>query len=362
MYINIFGNAWSLPFFTAKLAEEDYLMIHWVIWHITNACNLNCSYCFTGSSPQSEKGLSPSQNIRIVNEINRSKADLITIIGGEPFFLDDLPLIIEKLLEVPHRNIHVDTNATLIRSRWSNIFRQLHRINIGIDSFEGEIHNLQRGAYSEVVKSILFLTRQKIAIGVNITVTNKNYHNLLQTARFLLQFGVQVIGFGKIKSIGRGISSDLFLTPKQEEIAVDQIIHLYQEIGRDVQIQTSGFYSQKLFERGPMSNLPFCRCAEDKVTIDYNGNVYPCEIMPFVDREVFSKFGQVLNILNTPLDEILKSPFMQKWKEIVYTQPNECQKCRFRLYCNGGCRALNYFLTQQINQKDPRCRIETGKL
>ncbi len=62
--------------------EKNRSNINWIIWHVTNKCNLQCGYCFTNSSPYAEKPLSKGELLHIVGEINDSNAKLVTIIGG----------------------------------------------------------------------------------------------------------------------------------------------------------------------------------------------------------------------------------------------------------------------------------------
>ena len=340
--------------------EYDYL--HWVIWHITNKCNLECTYCYPSSGPRAEEQLSESDLFKIVEEINKTRSRVVTIIGGEPFTVDCLPEIIEALLTVPGREVNIDTNATYLQTRWNDVYYRVNRINLSIDSLDSQVHNEQRGAYKGVLDAIEFLSQKRVPFGGNITVTSSNFATIKQTAEFLLQKGASVVGFGKVKPIGRGL--ELFpkvrLTPVQLKEATRQIIEFYLEHHKEAKILASGFYDPELFEQGPVNKLPSCLCGDAKVTINFDGMVYPCEAMPYLlIEDAIKAYGEPMNILEYPLDAIMDSPLMRAWREIVYTKPSDCTSCRYQLYCSGGCRAFNLFSHGNPLRKDPNCKIGT---
>lgn len=91
----------------------------WIIWHITQRCNLACEYCFTDSSPASPAPLAAGALRHTVRAINESRAALVTIIGGEPFTVRGLPEDVEALLSSSDRKVNIDTNGLFLRNRWS---------------------------------------------------------------------------------------------------------------------------------------------------------------------------------------------------------------------------------------------------
>jgi radical SAM protein with 4Fe4S-binding SPASM domain len=94
------------------------------------------------------------------------------------------------------------------------------------------------------------------------------------------------------------------------------------------------------------------------MTINHDGDIYPCEIMRFLqDRSAWERrFGAVPNILSSDLESALDSPLFSVWRTLTGTQPLECHSCRYRLYCNTGCRALAMTQAQE-HRKDSACRL-----
>ncbi len=67
------------------------------------------------------------------------------------------------------------------------------------------------------------------------------------------------------------------------------------------------------------------------VTVDYNGDVYPCD--RFIEPSY--KYG---NIHNKPLDELYeKSEGAIKFSQHVDNQRISCEGCSYRPVCQSGC-------------------------
>ena len=138
--------------------------LSWAIWHVTNLCNIECNYCFTNSSPFSEKTLEENQLIKIADKIKNSEARLVTLIGGEPLVVKSLPSITEYLLEKDKLKVNLDTNGILLNKRWSDVYVRLNRVNVSFDDIDGEIHNYQRDGYSSVIGAISLLQKRGVLL------------------------------------------------------------------------------------------------------------------------------------------------------------------------------------------------------
>lgn len=179
--------------------SEKRQRINWLIWHITNACNLSCTYCFTSSAPGIKHGLDQEGLLDIAAQINTAGCELITIIGGEPLAVKPLPQIVERLLNLEGRRINIDTNGNYLRSRWSDVYRSIERFNITLDDVEESIHDKLRGGYQGVLSGIELLKEKQMRFSGNITLTRHNLKNLRKTAEFLAHNGANVVGFNAVK-------------------------------------------------------------------------------------------------------------------------------------------------------------------
>jgi radical SAM protein with 4Fe4S-binding SPASM domain len=333
----------------------------WIIWHLSDHCNLDCSYCFTSSSPSVQQSLSSDILARVAGKINESKATLVTLIGGEPLSVRSLPEIVSTLLKVQNRRVTIDSNGTYLPSRWSDVYLDVERFNITLDDLDADIHNELRGGYLGALNGIRWLAQKKVPFSGNITITNRNLKNIFNTACFLVEEGAAVVGFNKVKSLGRAekIFSQIHLSSEDEQYVTEEIIRFSCQYGSRVIINISGFFSQELFEAGLIKDLPSCMCGDYKIAVDARGKVWPCESMPFfktTDFEDLIGFSSP-NLLDHSIAECMESQLFVKWRSILRDRPPECTDCRYRLYCHAGCRALNVINTSDLTSKPTDCNI-----
>lgn len=330
--------------------------LEWIIWHITNKCNLNCTYCFTKSSSSgSPDELQKKDILRVVDKIGNSEASLVTLIGGEPLTLSFLPEVIERLTDY-NKKVNLDTNGILLKEKWSPSYLKLNRIHLSLDSIDENEHNSQRGDHNKVIDSIEFLSKQPVNFGSIITVTSRNVKSLEDTGQFLIDNDAETISFNRMRYTGRGEKDCAKINNKEENMAVEQILRLKNK-SPQTKMTTSGFYNKKLFYNGLIDKLPFCMCGDVKVTINYDGNVYPCEVMPFLlPKEQLGSLFRTKNILKNDLGDILNDSETERWKKIVYEKPDECSSCEFTLYCDGGCKTINLVRSGR-NSKDHYCHL-----
>ena len=58
-----------------------------VNYHITDACNMRCGYCFVKYEPLKKKYLSFEESIDLVDLIAASGCEKLTVVGGEPILI-----------------------------------------------------------------------------------------------------------------------------------------------------------------------------------------------------------------------------------------------------------------------------------
>jgi uncharacterized protein len=71
------------------------------------------------------------------------------------------------------------------------------------------------------------------------------------------------------------------------------------------------------------------RCANAHV-LEFNGDLYAC------DHFVFRPW-LIGNIMETPLDELVRSPRLEEFAALKTDLPAACRDCEYLPYCNGGC-------------------------
>ncbi len=92
--------------------------------------------------------------------------------------------------------------------------------------------------------------------------------------------------------------------------------------------------------------LDMCGAARMTACIDPSGNVYPCA---FLQSAEF-RGG---NLREKSFKDIWdKAPAFVHFRRL---EPSSCRSCPRFEKCRGGCPAVAYFLTRDLNRPDPEC-------
>lgn len=102
--------------------------------------------------------------------------------------------------------------------------------------------------------------------------------------------------------------------------------------------------------RAIFPNAPFpegrCQAANTMLSIDQDGIVYPCPVMPI----------PLGNLNKMTLKEIAKSEFKKAIRSKLLSLPVECAGCADAESCKGGCRGRGERVTGTWEALDPGCR------
>lgn len=125
------------PNFTGPLPYSEYHCLHYLEFHLTHRCNLNCAGCshFVPIIPKDEEVdfNSLKKDLQRLRELV-SHIDNIRIMGGEP-------LLSENVLEscrftrnlFPYANIRIVTNGILVRTMKDDVIEAMGALDIGMD-------------------------------------------------------------------------------------------------------------------------------------------------------------------------------------------------------------------------------------
>ena len=157
-------------------------------WHITDICNFKCEYCSYGKSSYRkslrqahtklrDRFSSGSQYVpkdeldRVIQTFSATGAAMtFGFTGGEPFVVEGFNELLQRLMEVPHFAVAIDTNLSAsIQSfmkhvppgRVEYIFASMHiqereRFSNGVDRFIERAKILQENGYHLIVNYVLY--------------------------------------------------------------------------------------------------------------------------------------------------------------------------------------------------------------
>ncbi len=132
-----------LGFYNLKMPKGRYVDTLTINWHITEACNFQCKYCFAKWTRHDQKEIlhMPSKVGLLLEEISQLPSLLdfkvlrLNLVGGE-IFLYPKPLL-HILQEAKTRNMHLSaiTNGSLLNQRLNELIATYFKnIGFSVDS------------------------------------------------------------------------------------------------------------------------------------------------------------------------------------------------------------------------------------
>ena len=299
--------------------------------HITNKCNLKCSYCYVDKENNPEI---PKE--KILSLINQARANNITdlqLLGGEPLLHPDIKEIISCASKKGFR-VWIFTNAVLIDKSWISFFKRFQdlRLIIKLDSYEGYKIHSGTDLYNMTINKIKLCVDSKIKCYAFIMVTSTNFphiENLVKTSFWL----------GAVPIIERYLPTNTLDINKDLEITVIQwndIIQIYRKYFKN-RIPKHNFVSRVLDSH--------CSCYCSTISINLDGEALPC---PYASKEL-----SLGNVNAVPLGRIINNYFRRtnEWNRI----PDECISCSHKKLCRGGCKTYAYLQKKRFDVKDSLC-------
>ncbi len=309
-------------------------------WHITEKCNLRCKHCYI--NPNFLKKELPlkvligilNQYLSQIKKWKLSRQDTkISFTGGEPFLRNDFFEILQECYK--NRKVvqyGILTNGTLLDRKTVKNLQDL-RVNYVQVSLEGmeKVNDYIRGkgVFKKVIKSIQLLKREKILVGISMTVNKENLQDVPAMIVLANNLNINYLSLRKLIPVGRGGQM------KESILNIKEVKKLFLYIlnarnssktnivmgGEDAILAQEGHY------------LPQgCSAGYTSVTILPNGDVYPCRRLPLLSG----------NLLKQSFEDIYYNS--KKLKEIrnLNKVNSTCQSCPYFNECCGGAKCISY--------------------
>jgi radical SAM protein with 4Fe4S-binding SPASM domain len=257
----------------ALKSKQDVLTnnLNFLWLELTEKCNLTCNHCYANSSPRAELLGTMSYNDwhKTMKEAYATGCRNLQFIGGEPTMHPNFLDLLIDAKSIGFQFIEVYTNGTLLTDTHFNLFKELNiALAFSIYGNEAHIHDFvtnRKGSFNKTIKSIerAIELDLKIRIGIVEMDVNKDYVD--NTKTFLINLGASNISIDRVRGIGRG--NDF--------------------------VKNENKYSE------------LCgACWNGKLSVDANGNIYPC---------VFSRFHKV-GTVSDGISNILSSPSLRSFR------------------------------------------------
>lgn len=348
-------------------------------------CNIDCTYCFFLSKealyPNEKSRMSAATleaYIRQLLESHRTPQVTVAWQGGEPtlmkleFFRQAVELVAKYRRPGQTVQHTFQTNGLLLDDDWCAFFKE-HDFLVGL-SVDGprELHNTYRldrrgqGTFDLVMRGWQALRRHSVEFNILCTVNAANQHHGRTVYRFFRdELGAKWVQFIPIVERATAETIDIanqgwseqpgrqrLLYTQTGNLVTDRtvggeqygrfLVDIFEEwvrhdVGK-VYVQLFDVTLEAYFGRHLLCiHAPTCGYGP---ALEHNGDLYSCD--HFVEPRF--KLG---NIHETHMLELVASPAQRKFgQDKRDTLTAQCQDCRVRHLCNGGCPKDRFALSR----------------
>jgi uncharacterized protein len=351
-----------------KMHELQSRMMPGYIIMPTYSCNLRCAYCFQDhmrTDPAYRhllRVMQPELVDRMFNAMpeiesrhgieNAMVPRNITFFGGEPLLAETRPIIgyiMEKAAAVGQARFGAVSNATDLEH-----YRELlgpgkiASIQVTLDG-PPEEHDKRRiyadgsGTFAKIARNIDMSLELGVNISLRMNIDRNNIGMLPQVADlFVAQGWTRHRNFSSytapIHASNEKTDRKTTMTSWQLDQALDKLRDEHENM-RFIGRPDDGMVdkARNIFDQrgsGVMGfKASFCSAHNRMYIFDALGDVYACW-----ERTGDQKLR--VGFVNADGRVELNSGLLSMWRERTVTSNETCRKCRYALYCGGGCAVL----------------------
>jgi radical SAM protein with 4Fe4S-binding SPASM domain len=318
--------------------------LSWVVLELTDACNLNCKWCYASSNSDGQH--MPLENAKkILADLKASGVRQVTLSGGEPLIYPHIKEVTKAAADHGFV-VHMNTNGWLLTEELAQELRQLglSQVQINIDSIDPKKHDEIRGREGSFERAILALKNARnagLVCTVQTVLTKENENAIIDIFKFARSLGIQRCRVWDMTPAGRA-KEQMAIRPTDYVATLKALTRFAEETGA-VNIESGDPLFPLDFRTTLSVTGGYCVAKAGFLTnIGSNGDVYFC----VTDRTpMFNAF------IDMPENKTFEEHYMKKLNE--YNQklkiPERCLTCK---KCNGGCSTRSKF-----SERDYFCRL-----
>ena len=315
------GNSYSLSRVIPR-ENKDVVSgsnIKYISIFVTNACNLNCPYCYEKNKHKQTMSL---ECVDKICQVFGSDIRRISFFGGEPLIEKEFIKKAHKkfLTNNPDTFFSVITNALLLNSDFIDfiISSRINQIGVSWDGFgDTSRYGYDAEKADTVLQKIHALKANGINVSVRMTVSETDLSDLIKSFDYLadndIPFNIEPAFFYDNMDISDNIYSTL--------------LEYYNIIGVKIKKTTDYARLERQLASG-MYKYYGCAAGRHAITINTNGDIYDCHRMM---ENTDNYLGNVFSI--NAASQINNKKFYKNKCNLR----KECKECDFRFICGGGC-------------------------
>jgi radical SAM protein with 4Fe4S-binding SPASM domain len=310
--------------------------------HLTNRCNLQCSYCYRESSPHLPVLHGAERFCEMLDYVQSfAIPDLhITFSGGEPLTHPGLHEVAAHAHRLGYSNSLL-TNATLVTEKRAAFIAECFKlVKISLDGPTDEIHSQTRGKgnFRKVLRGIERLAATGIRVLVQVTLARSNLPYAHEIRKVLPDVPNIRLVFTPLLPMGRGMATE------GDDFLGDEIFHRFsRKLPKE---------SKKRLRKQYLPGIRATRCeaGSSGISVADDGGVYPCHLFHF-DRYLLG------NIFEDPFEEIFFGERNRRFVRSMDVEVNnpKCRRCAVRFFCGGGCHANTLYAIGDHRGEDSYC-------
>ncbi len=343
----------SLPY----IAESSSTVLSaWL--HVTNACNLRCTYCYIKKSSEGMTEHTIRRSVEAVfrsaqaNGFNQVK---LKYAGGEPTLAisqiidaHDYALRLSKEYKIALEAVLLSNGVFMPTSTIQKLLFRNIRVMISLDGL-GMSHDVQRplvsglGSSERVLANIDQLLLNGLTPIISITLSNRNLDGIQKLIPFVLARDLPFsLNFYRENECSTN-ATDLSFS---NERMIQALLAVFAEIEHQLPKRSLlGCLADRANLTGTHQHT--CGVGHSYLVIDHFGGVSKCQMD-----------------IESPITTI-NDPDPLRWirddklrvQNVSVEEKEGCRTCEWRYWCTGGCPLLTHRVTGRYDVKSPNCSI-----
>ena len=325
--------------------------------YLTDACNLNCKYCYEkGTHRNTELSFENIASVIDTEIKNKTKDCVLTFFGGEPLIKKNLIYKVAEYIKSKKSKtvfmLNMTTNGTLIDEEFIEFFKNNNFISLSL-SIDGtaDTQNTNRidfagnSTYEKVCQNAKKLLEISNIICAVPVITKNNVSNMYKNVENLLDIGFKRISLqfdfnadwnnNDLETIKREVKkiSELYIQKMREENEFGILV---------IDEKIRSFIDEKMNVNND------CSVGIRGLNVGTDGNFYPC--MQFMYKDEY--------IIGSCTDGIDKEK-QEKVHNNLKGELDICKECAINRRCNHTCSCINSAMTGKGNEVSPfTCELE----
>lgn len=321
-------------------------------WGITNACNMNCKFCYSKDTRHSTSDTTLKDWIKFVDE-NHEYIDSINYGTGENAISNDFFKFISYVRENYPSITQSLTSNGYIYERVSkdpelyDIYKKsIDEVDVSLDFAIPEKHNFFRGqpkAYDWAINTLKMLQKDKktatiVFVGFEETMTPENIDGLFEIAKkydALIRLNIY-----RPVSDNKEINKKFILSYKTLMSALEYINEKYKVVTLS-DVLLGNIYTR---EKDIKENTGI-----DSIRILPDGSICPSTYL--ITKDFRNKYNiKQENVLSkVKFEDFIEAPI-----------PEKCKDCEIRNKCKGGVYDRRMLWNKTLKERDPYCPFENN--